>query len=76
MERKTNKCESFQTIRKKMLYQKRRWLDWKFDSQVDKGILVLYSSKTKAYKFLNIRLNIIVERINVMIDEAYGRKKK
>jgi hypothetical protein len=42
------------------------------DSQVDKGILVGYSSKRKAYKIFNIRLNRIVESINVMIDETDG----
>jgi hypothetical protein len=43
-----------------------------FDSQVDKGILVGYSSKRKAYKCFNIRLNRIVESINMTIDETYG----
>ena len=48
----------------------------KFDSWVDKGILVWYSGKRKAYKFFNIILNRIVERINVMIDEIDGWKIK
>jgi transposase InsO family protein len=42
----------------------------KFDSRVDKGILVGYSSTRKAYKCYNIRLNKVVESINVIIDEA------
>jgi hypothetical protein len=42
----------------------------KFNSQVDKGILVGYSRKSKAYKCYNLRLNKIVERINVNIDET------
>jgi hypothetical protein len=42
----------------------------KFDSRVDKGILVGYSSTRKAYKFYNLRLNIVVESINVTIDET------
>jgi hypothetical protein len=41
----------------------------KFDSGVDKGILVGYSSKRKAYKCFNLRLNRIVESINVTVDE-------
>ena len=48
----------------------------KFDSCVDKGILVVYSRKMKAYKCFNLRLNIIVEIINVMIDETNGCKIK
>jgi hypothetical protein len=48
----------------------------KFDSRVDKGILVGYSSKRKAYKCFNMRLNKIVESINVTIDETNGREKK
>jgi hypothetical protein len=42
----------------------------KFDSQFDKGILVGYSSKRKAYKCYNLRLNRIVESINVNIHET------
>jgi hypothetical protein len=42
----------------------------KFDSRVDEGILVGYSSTSKEYKFYNMRLNKIVESINVKIDEA------
>jgi hypothetical protein len=46
----------------------------KFDSHVDKGVLVGYSSKRKSYKCYNLRLNKVVERINVTIDET-GRPK-
>jgi acyl-CoA hydrolase len=42
----------------------------KFHSHVDKGILVGYSSTRKAYKCYNLRLNKVVESINVTIDEA------
>jgi hypothetical protein len=42
----------------------------KFDSRVDKGILVGYSSTKKEYKCYNIRLNKVVERINITIDET------
>jgi hypothetical protein len=51
----------------------------KFDSRVDKGILVGYSSTRKAYKCYNLILNKVVERINVTIDETgrpNQRKKK
>jgi hypothetical protein len=41
----------------------------KFNSRVDKGILVGYSSTRKAYKCYNLRLNKVVENINVTIDE-------
>jgi hypothetical protein len=42
----------------------------KFDSHVDKGILVGYSSTRKAYKCYNLILNKVVENINVTIDET------
>jgi hypothetical protein len=42
----------------------------KFDSHVDKGILLGYSSTRKAYKCYNLRLNKVVESINVTIDET------
>jgi hypothetical protein len=41
----------------------------KFDSHVDKGILVGYSSTRKEYKCYNLRLNKVVESINLTIDE-------
>jgi hypothetical protein len=44
----------------------------KFDSCVDKDILVGYSSTMKAYKCFNLRLNKVEESINVMVDEAGG----
>ena len=76
MERKTNKCEALQSIHKKMLHQREDGRIGKFDSRVEKGILVGYSRKMKAYKCFNIRLNIIVEIINVTIDEIDGCKIK
>ena len=42
----------------------------KFDSRVDEGIFVGYSSKRKAYKCYNLRLGKVVETINVKIDES------
>jgi hypothetical protein len=46
----------------------------KFDSRVDKGVLVGYSSTRKSYKCYNLRLNKVVESINVTIDET-GRQE-
>ena len=48
----------------------------KFDSRADKGILVGYSSTKKAYKCYNLRLNKVVESINVTIDETGRTKSK
>ena len=42
----------------------------KFESHVDKGILVGYSSTRKEYQYYNLRLNKVVENINVTIDET------
>ena len=42
----------------------------KFDSRVVKDILVGYSRKIKACICYNLKLNKIVETINVKIDEA------
>ena len=42
----------------------------KFDSRVDEGIFVGYSSRRKAYKCYNLRLDKVVETINVKIDES------
>ena len=48
----------------------------KFDSHVDKGILVGYSSTRKEYKCYNLRLNKIVESINVTINEIGRTESK
>jgi transposase InsO family protein len=51
----------------------------KFYSRVDKGVLVGYSSTRKSYKCYNLRLNKVVESINVTIHETADqnqRKKK
>ena len=42
----------------------------KFDSWVEKGMFIGYSSKSKSYKCYNFRLNKIIESINVKIDET------
>jgi hypothetical protein len=46
----------------------------KFDSRVDKGVLVGYSSTRKAYKCYNLILNKFLESINIKIDET-GRQE-
>jgi hypothetical protein len=46
----------------------------KFESHVDKGVLVGYSITRKTYKCYNLRLNKVVESINVTIDEI-GRQQ-
>jgi hypothetical protein len=48
----------------------------KFDSRVDKGVLVGYSRIRKSYKCFNLRLKKIMERINVTFDETSGRRIK
>jgi hypothetical protein len=44
----------------------------KFEYHVDKGVLVGYSSTRKSYKYYNMRLNKVVEIINVKFDETGG----
>jgi hypothetical protein len=46
----------------------------KFNSRVEKGVLVGYSSTRKEYKCYNLILNKFMERINVTIDEI-GRQE-
>jgi hypothetical protein len=48
----------------------------KFDSRVDKLVLVGYSSTRKAYKCYHLRLNKVVESINVTIDKIGRRELK
>jgi hypothetical protein len=48
----------------------------KFESHVDKGVLVGYSSTIKAYKCYNLILNKVVESINVTIDKTGGQESK
>ena len=45
----------------------------KFESHVDKGVLVGYSITMKAYKCYNLRLDEFVESINIRIDKT-GRQ--
>jgi hypothetical protein len=44
----------------------------KFDSRVEKGVLVGYSSTRKAYNCYNLSINKVVESINVIVDETGG----
>ena len=46
----------------------------KFDSRVDEGIFLGYSTRSKAYKCYNYRLRRIVESIDVKIDEGLPEK--
>jgi hypothetical protein len=48
----------------------------KFDSRVDKGLLVGYSSTRKTYKCYNLILNKVVESINITIDETCRPESK
>jgi hypothetical protein len=48
----------------------------KFDSRVDKEVLVGYLSTRKEYKCYNLRLNKIVENINITINETRRTKSK
>ena len=41
----------------------------KFDAKSDEGIFLGYSTRSKAYKILNINTNKIVESANVNFDE-------
>jgi hypothetical protein len=68
-ERPTN-VKHFRFFRSKCYIKREDGRIGKFDSRVDKDILVGYSRKMKTYKFFNLRLNKIVERINVTIDET------
>ena len=47
----------------------------KFDSRVDEGIFLGYSTRSKAYKCYNYHLRRIVESIDVNIDEYLPEKR-
>ena len=76
MERKTNKCEKLQSFGRKCYIKREDGRMGKFDSCVDKGILVGYSSTRKSYKCYNLILHKVVERINVTIDETCRPESK
>jgi hypothetical protein len=62
--------EANATSKEKMAEWESLTLVWK------KGILVGYSSTRKAYKCYNLRLNKVVESINVTIDETCRPESK
>jgi hypothetical protein len=72
-ERPTN-VKHFRVFGRKCYIKRENDRMGKFDSHVDKGVLVGYSSTRKAYKCYNLILNKIVKSINVTIDET-GRKE-
>jgi hypothetical protein len=77
MERKIENVKHFRVFGRKCYIKREYGRLGKFDSQVDKGILVGYSRKIKAYKFFSPRLNKIVESINVtLMRQMYKRTKK
>jgi hypothetical protein len=67
--RPTN-VKHFKVFRSKSYIKREDGRMGNFDSHVDKGKLVGYSSTRKAYKCYNLRLNKVVESINVTIDET------
>jgi hypothetical protein len=62
----------FRLFRRKCYIKREYGRMEKFDSRVDKGVLVGYSSKRKEYKCYNMSLNKVVESIIVTIDETGG----
>jgi hypothetical protein len=76
MERKTENVKNFKVFGSKFYIKREDGRLGKFESRVDKGILVGYSSKRKAYKCFSPRLNKIVEIFNVTIDEIDVWKDK
>jgi hypothetical protein len=70
MERRPSNVNHFRVFGSKCYIKREDGRMGKFDSRVDKEILVGYSSTRKAYKCYNLRLNKVVESINVTIDET------
>jgi len=46
----------------------------KFDSRIDEGIFLGYSSTKRAYKCYNLRLHKIIESANVTVDDIKPRR--
>jgi hypothetical protein len=74
MKRRPTNVKHFRVFGRKCYIKREYGGMGKFDSRVDKGLLVGYSSTRKSYKCYNLRLNKAVEIINVTIDEI-GRPK-
>ena len=66
----------FRVFRSKCYIKREDGRMGKFGSHVDKRVLVGYSSTRKAYKCYNLRLNKVMESINVTIDEIGGQELK
>ena len=48
----------------------------KFDAKSDKGIFLGYSSKSKAYRCLNLSTHKVIESVHVKVDEFVEKIKK
>jgi hypothetical protein len=66
----------FRVFRRKCYIKREDGRMEKFESHVDKCIFVGYSSTRKPYKCYNLRINKVVESINVKVDETSGQKLK
>jgi hypothetical protein len=73
--RPTN-VKHFRVFGRKCYIKREDGIMGKLDSHVDKGVLVGYSSIRKSYKCYNLRLNKVVESINVTIDETSRQELK
>jgi hypothetical protein len=76
VEGKTRKLKHFRVFGRKYYIRREDDQVGKFNSRVDKFILIGYSRRSKAYKCYNLRLNKTVKIINVNIDEEYVLKIK
>ena len=75
MERKTCFSKVLQDLWKQVLHKINNGSPVKFDSRVDEGIFLGYSTRSKAYKCYNFRLKKIVESIDVKVDEDLPEKE-
>jgi transposase InsO family protein len=66
----------FRVFRRKSYIKREDRRERNFDSRVEIGVLFGYSSTRKSYKCYNLRVNKVVESINVTFDETGGRKLK
>ena len=76
MERRPSNVKHFRVFGIKCYIKREDGRLGKFDSCVNKGVLVGYLITRKAYKCYNLRLKKVVERINVTIDETGGQELK
>jgi hypothetical protein len=73
---RTTNVKHFKVFGRKCYIKREDGRMGKFDYRVEKGVLVGYSSTRKEYKCYNLRLNKVVEIINVTIDETCGHELK